>query len=179
MIIKTKRLTLRPMKRGYLKSVCRYALDKEITVYMMNLPCDDEAEVLRYLTKCEDEQKKKQPMFFEFAVHLGNEHIGAASLYYEGSPDPFSCGELGWIFDKEFHGMGYATEAAQGIISTFHEKTGLRRFIAHCDSENAASARVMEKLGMKLVSVASGRKNRSSDELRQECMYELLLPASE
>jgi hypothetical protein len=30
----------------------------------------------------------------------------------------------------------------------------------------------MEKLGMELNSITSGRKNRGSEEVRQECLYE-------
>lgn len=51
--------------------------------------------------------------------------------------------------------------------------SGPSRFIAHCDSENTASRRVMEKLGMSLREISHGRKNRSSDEERDECLYEL------
>ncbi len=40
------------------------------------------------------------------------------------------------------------------------------RFIAHCDSENIGSYKVMEKLGMSFVSCSEGRKNKASDEER-------------
>lgn len=38
------------------------------------------------------------------------------------------------------------------------ENTGIRRFIAHCDSENSASQRVMQKLGLSFAEERSGRK---------------------
>ena len=52
------------------------------------------------------------------------------------------------------------------------ENTGIRRFIAHCDSENSASQRVMHKLGLRFAEEHSGRKNRGSDEVRSEMMFE-------
>ena len=49
----------------------------------------------------------------------------------------------------------------------------ITHFVAHCDIENAASRRVMEKLGMKRTCVNENRKNRSSPENRREYQYEL------
>ncbi len=49
----------------------------------------------------------------------------------------------------------------------------VRKFIAHCDSENISSYRVMEKLGMFLTSKTKGRRNKFSDEDREELMYSL------
>ena len=44
---------------------------------------------------------------------------------------------------------------------------------AHCDAENRASQGVMRRLGMTLVDDAGTRKNRGSDELRREYLFEL------
>lgn len=52
-------------------------------------------------------------------------------------------------------------------------RLGLRHFTAHCDSENAASRRVMEKLGMAFMDEYGGRKNKQSTEERSECLYVL------
>ena len=57
----------------------------------------------------------------------------------------------------------------------FQSRFLLKRFIAHADTENKASVRVMEKLGMRCIGIAGGRKNRCSDEERMECTYELML----
>jgi len=53
---------------------------------------------------------------------------------------------------------------------------GLRQIFAACDSENIASRRAIEKLGMQFVDEGT-RKNRSmGDEIRRELVYELLRP---
>ena len=51
----------------------------------------------------------------------------------------------------------------------------IRHFIAHCDSENNASMRVMEKLGMNIAKRYQGRKNRNSEEISEESLYELFM----
>lgn len=175
MIIRTSRLMLVPLGLDHIDSTCVYSLDRELTKFMIFLPCDDKEEVRRYITKCITEQKKQQPLFYEFAVMLGEQHIGSASLYFEGKDDVFSVGELGWIISKGFCGQGYATEAASGIITEFHSRFSLNQFIAHADSENLASRRVMEKLGMRLVSETAGRFNRVSENESREVLYELII----
>ena len=57
------------------------------------------------------------------------------------------------------------------IINFAKQELKIRRFIAHCDGENISSYRVMEKLGMSLTDKINGRKNKSSDEDREELTY--------
>ncbi len=45
--------------------------------------------------------------------------------------------------------MGYATEAARAIVRFGFEELGLHRIAAWTVADNAASIRVLEKLGMK------------------------------
>ena len=56
--------------------------------------------------------------------------------------------ELGWRFHRKFWGKGYATEAAKIIMDTIAKQRGISQFSAIVDSENVASIRIMEKLGM-------------------------------
>ena len=62
---------------------------------------------------------------------------------------------------------------AKGILNFAIQELRLRKFVAHCDSENISSYRVMERLGMSLVSKLQGRRNKSSKEDREELMYSL------
>ena len=64
------------------------------------------------------------------------------------------------------------TEAAQGVIG-FAKSIGVKRVFAGCDSENVASYKTMEKLGMHLREKGT-RTNRSmGDEVRVELIYEM------
>lgn len=57
--------------------------------------------------------------------------------------------EIGWRLRKEDWGRGLATEAAQAALADGVAKGRLSRVIAVAMTENRASLRVMEKLGMK------------------------------
>ncbi|MEO8272737.1 MAG: GNAT family protein [Chloroflexota bacterium] len=58
-------------------------------------------------------------------------------------------GEIGWSVHPDFHGRGFATEAAGELLRIGFEELRLHRIAADCDPRNSASIRVMEKLGMR------------------------------
>ena len=58
-------------------------------------------------------------------------------------------GDLGYEIAPATWGQGYAAEAAEAMMRFGFEELGLHRIWAHAVAENAASQRVMEKLGMR------------------------------
>ena len=169
MIIRTNRRLLRLLTPEDLDSTCRYALDKESIPMMVYFPKLSRREVAEFLHNAQKEAAKERPDYYELAILREGEHIGGISLYFDGYYDR---GELGWLLRRDCRGFGYAEEAARGVMQYFSEVFALKRFIAQCDTENSSSRRVIQKLGMRLVEVHSGRKNRCSDEERQEELYE-------
>lgn len=59
------------------------------------------------------------------------------------------CAELGFAFHPEHHGHGYAREAATAMLGLAFDTLGFRRVIGRCDAANAASAGLMERLGLR------------------------------
>ena len=57
--------------------------------------------------------------------------------------------EVGYIVDPAHRGQGYATEAAHAMLTLGFEGLGLHRITGRIDARNAASARVLERLGMR------------------------------
>ena len=170
MRLMTNRLILEPLGIRHFSGTCRYSMDPDNTAMMCYLPCDDEEEVRNYLVKSEAQWNRIQPDYLDAAVLLNGTHIGAVSIEMVENR---SAGELGWIIDKRFWGSGYAAEAAAAFMDYFSRRFSVTRFIAHCDEENYASRRVMEKLGMTLTDTYSGRKNRNSPAIRRECLFRL------
>jgi RimJ/RimL family protein N-acetyltransferase len=58
-------------------------------------------------------------------------------------------GEIGYVFHPDHGGRGYATEAAEVMLRIGFEEAGLHRVIGRLDGRNTASARVLERLGMR------------------------------
>ena len=168
--LQTERLTLKPMSPEYLVSTHEYASDPENTVYMLFLPNDSIDDTLNYLKGAEEEFKKEKPSFYEMAVILDGKHIGAVSLYLNESGD---LAEFGWMLNKRYHGKGYGFEAAKALMEYGKNELGIRHFIAHCDTENIASRRVMEKLGMVCTGEHGGRYTKNFKEERREFTFEI------
>lgn len=173
MEIHTPRLTLRPAGMDDLHTTHAYASDLENTRFMMYLPYASLEETAQMLREAEAEWQKPLPESYEFAILLEGQHIGGITLYMQ---EDRTHAELGWVLHKAYWRRGYVTEAAQGVISFAKEQLGVQRIFACCDSENVASYKTMEKLGMHLVKDDGVRTNRSmGDEVRRELTYEVLL----
>ena len=57
--------------------------------------------------------------------------------------------ELGWVLDPAHTGHGYETEAVRELLRLCFDELDLRRVVAKCFSDNEASWRLMERLGMR------------------------------
>jgi RimJ/RimL family protein N-acetyltransferase len=84
---------------------------------------------------------------FDFAVTLDGAMIGRCGMHRkEGEP---RIAYLWFVIDPVHGGKGYATEAATAVLGHAFDTVALHRVFGECDPRNPASARVMEKLGMR------------------------------
>jgi RimJ/RimL family protein N-acetyltransferase len=65
--------------------------------------------------------------------------------------------ELGYGIAPEARERGYATEAARGVVEWALAQPGVERVVAGCDPDNAASIRVLEKLGFERAGTEDGQ----------------------
>jgi RimJ/RimL family protein N-acetyltransferase len=147
--ISTERLRLRPFVRGDVDAVYAYRNRPDVAQYLFDDPLSHEecAEAVR--------QRSVQTGFsvegdkILLAVERNNEPrvIGEVSLIWRSHADQQA--EIGYIFHPDLHGRGYATEAARALLAFGFGIVGLHRVYARCASANLASARVMERLGMR------------------------------
>ena len=165
MIIKTERLILEPLGYKHLDDFNVYATDKEAIKYMLFFPTDDREDSKEYLTRSEEQWNSDKQDVWELAVLLDGKNIGYVGIYDEDGK-----AELGWLFSKDYQGKGYAYESACAAVE-YAKKLGYTEFVAHCDSANAPSYGLMEKLGMKRISEKFGRKNKLSNPDRTEYTY--------
>ena len=57
--------------------------------------------------------------------------------------------EIGWFIDRQLWGEGLASEGARAALAFGFGELGLDRIIARYRTDNLASGRVMEKIGMR------------------------------
>jgi RimJ/RimL family protein N-acetyltransferase len=58
-------------------------------------------------------------------------------------------GVIGYIVEPAAAGKGVASDLARGLLAAAFDCLGLRRVTAGCNADNPASARVLEKAGMR------------------------------
>ena len=146
MELRTERLVLRPLCMQDLDTCNEYAMDAQTAKYMLFLPNHSSDETLTFLQNCEAGWAQDPIEAFEFAVTLEGRHIGAVSIFKE----EYGM-EMGWILNSAYQGKGYAYEAARALMDFAIEALDAQRIVAHCDTRNAPSYRLMEKLGMQRV----------------------------
>ncbi|SCW39755.1 GNAT family N-acetyltransferase [Ancylobacter rudongensis] len=64
-------------------------------------------------------------------------------------PEPPDTYSVGWNFNGDFGGAGYATEAARALFDHLFTVKQARRLFAYVEEDNAASRRLCERLGMR------------------------------
>jgi len=142
--IQTKRLTLRWPQLSDVGALSRLAGEFEIARMTGSFPHPFpplSAEFRLMLLK----QQWRHGLAFPYAITLdGGELIGMAELFRKTSDDVF---ELGYWVGRPFWGQGYATEASQALLENAHKLLGISQVKAGAFTDNAASLRVLGKLG--------------------------------
>jgi len=148
-IIQTKRLILRDFTEADWEAVHSYASDPEVVRYM-NWGPNTVEDTQNFIRRAIAMQKEQPRRGYNLAVVLKSENviIGGCGIYVS-NPDNRE-GWIGYVFNRNFLGQGYATETAKALLDFGFEQLNLHRIFATCDPANIASARVLEKIGMQL-----------------------------
>ena len=142
-MIQSERLTLREFRGDDFDAVHSYACDVEVVRYMPWGP-NTEDETRTFLERAQSYASADPRTGYELAVveTSADRLIGGIGLDANDQQ-----GVLGYCFARPAWGQGFATEAARLILDFGFETLGIHRVRAGCDSENAASLRVLEKIG--------------------------------
>ncbi|KQX34078.1 hypothetical protein ASD04_17715 [Devosia sp. Root436] len=145
----TDRLTLRPFTRGDVDAVYAYRRREDVARYLFDVALSREECALAVQQRIGQVALEGDGDKIILAVDLTQTGsvIGEVSLILR-SADARQA-EVGWIFDPEYQGQGYATEAATAILDLAFGAGDIHRVAARCDTRNDASWRLMERLGMR------------------------------
>lgn len=120
----------------------------------------------RFLISQSSMQDGDRDAYHAFAVTLRDslKLIGDVGMYLPSGEK--RVGDLGFQFHPDYHAQGYAFEATGALVKHAFSEWKLEQITANCDSENARSYRLMERLGMTRV---------DQDEIENSLRYELTL----
>ena len=147
-VIDTQNLQLRDFKQTDWQEVQEYSSDPEVVRFMEWGPNSRE-QTMDFVDRARESARKKPRLTYELAVILRAENklIGAAGIRV--APYDNQQADLGYCYNRNYWGKGFATEACKSLIDFGFEKLNLHRIWATCDAENVGSATVLQKSGMR------------------------------
>jgi RimJ/RimL family protein N-acetyltransferase len=143
--IETARLRLRPPEPEDLVPLHAIMSDAEVARWLYWEP-RSVAEVNQSLDRQIDQDRSRELALVAELRETG-ELVGHLTLTL--GPPEHRQAEIGFMFHPAHQSRGYATEASQAVVRLAFETYGLHRLYARLEPRNAASARVLEKLGMR------------------------------
>jgi len=148
MQLESERLLLREFSMSDWPALNAYTSDPEVVKYMPFGPTT-EAQTRDHISQCLATAAEQPRRIYELAVILRVENrlIGTVTLALD--PQERRRSYFSYLFHREYWGHGYATEAMHTLINFGFHVLQLHRLDDTCDTRNLASARVMEKLGMR------------------------------
>jgi [ribosomal protein S5]-alanine N-acetyltransferase len=143
MIAETPRLILRHFQLEDATDFFELNNDPEVLKFTGDAPFKSILEAENFLRNYSEYQKNG---FGRWAVirKEDNAFLGWCGLKLNEE----NAVDLGFRFFKKYWGNGYATEAALKSLELGFSKFGLSEIIARAATENTASVRVLEKIGM-------------------------------
>lgn len=147
--IETGRLILRPFRQSDLEALADIHGRPEVARYLYwNVRTLDETRAV-LTSKIAQAVLQEEGRRLTLAVDLSavDRLVGEVTLAWTSREH--RQGEIGFILHPDFQGRGIATEAARAMLRLGFERLDLHRIAGRCDGRNLASARVMERLGMR------------------------------
>lgn len=146
----TERLFLRILTPEYLREVAEFQFRNRFLFEKYEPTRPDNfytAEHQQALLKCEFNMALKMETirYYVFRKEDPAKIIGTVCLH-DIRRFSYSCCEIGYKFDQDYHHMGYAKEAVNRITRCAFEDLGLHRIFARVMPENTPSINLLRSL---------------------------------
>jgi len=143
-MLETDRLILRPMNARDVNAI--FAMRSDIDVMRFIREPQSRDESANWIKLVSSRWKREEIGFCAMLEKLSQEFVGWCGIWQLQETGEL---EIGYAVAKQFWGRGFATEAALRFLDYAFENLGNEKTVAVTRPENAASRRVMEKIGMR------------------------------
>lgn len=142
-VLKTARLTLRPLRMADAEALLPIFQDAEAMRYWSHLPIRSIGEMHDIITRNLPPQNRTEGSFA--ITRDGGRAIGVVNFYAERE----ATSGLGYILDRAHWGQGCMAEAVQAAVDHGFATLRLHRIWLEIDPRNDGSVRVAEKVGFR------------------------------
>lgn len=137
--METERLTIRRFQPDDWQDLHEYLSDEQVVKYEPYRPFTPEQ------SREEAARRAGDKSFLAVCLKETGKLIG--NLYFAAQqPDEFMTWEVGYVFSRRYQGKGYATEGVNRLMEHLFEDLHAHRVEAHCNPQNTASWRLLERL---------------------------------
>lgn len=143
--LQTSRLRLRPFEDTDAEALFALHSDARVLRYWDAPPWSDPTRAAGFIARCRQLADEGTGARLAIEHSADGTFIGWCSLT-RWNPD-YRSAALGYCLGEAAWGQGNATEAAHAVLAWGFDALDLNRVQAETDTRNAASARVLEKLG--------------------------------
>jgi len=147
--IETDRLTLRLMTLRDIDAVHAYQSLEDVARYQLFEPRDRSTVASKIAAWSEATTLEHTDDYLQLAVVRRHDDLLVGDLYFSLKSLENSTAEVGWSFNPEFSGNGYATEGALALLSLAFDTMELHRVMAELDPRNERSVKLCLRLGMR------------------------------
>lgn len=146
--LNTPRLYLRPFEDSDAEALFAMHSNVHVLRFWDSPPWSDSARAATFIEGCRLMADEGSGIRLAVEVRPEKIFIGWVSLT-RWKPEYHSAA-MGYCFDEEHWGKGFATEATRALLQWAFSNIDLNRVQAETDTRNTASAGVLEKLGFTL-----------------------------
>lgn len=147
--LETPRLIMRPFEDRDTEAFSRYRSDPEVARYQgWEAPYSLE-QAARFIQDLQSLHPGTPGNWYQIAIQRKDDGILAGDCAFQILLEDSRQAEIGITLAREYQGQGYAHEAAACLLNYLFQEHQLHRVRANCDPENTASARLLERLGMR------------------------------
>jgi RimJ/RimL family protein N-acetyltransferase len=145
----TERLQLRPYRQTDLDALYDIQRRPEVTRYLYWSPRsrDEVREMLTRRSEMSAIANEGDGLLLAAELRGSGQLVGDVALQWHSQEH--RQGEIGFVLHPDHQGRGYASEAASVMLRLGFEGLGLHRIVGRADGRNAASLKVLTRLGMR------------------------------
>ena len=147
--LSTNRLVLRPFTEADLPAFAAYRSDPEVARYQSWSPPYSMDAARAFLEQMSRAVPGTPGTWFQLAMERHAQPGIIGDCAFQVLPEDALQAQIGFTLSPAFQRQGYASEAVRELVSFLFAEFKLHRITAICDAKNLASARLLERIGMR------------------------------
>jgi len=152
LILETDRLILRELQLSDAEGFFAMDSNPKVHEYLWNKPVQTIEETIEVIEFVRKQYLENGIGRFAIISKETDEFIGWAGLKHntEAVNNKINFYDIGYRLDEKFWGKGYASEASMAWLNYAFETMNLKTLEAAAHTENVASNRILQKIGMQM-----------------------------